>query len=117
MPRRPMPLTPRALAFAITLAVAPGLAVAQNSADTCPLGAFTCPVVKNDFALCRKNDLLNFYEPGLPTEGDREWHVDHTVHRRGQQRQLEAIRTEGPGDVDVVGIARPPAKGSLPSSV
>jgi len=72
VPRRPMPLTPRALAFAITLAVAPGMALAQGSADTCPLGAFTCPVVKNDFALCRKNDLLNFYEPGLPTEGNRE---------------------------------------------
>lgn len=67
-----MPLTPRALAFAITLAVAPGMALAQGSADVCPLGAFTCPVVKNDFALCRKNDLLNFYEPGLPTEGNRE---------------------------------------------
>ncbi len=67
-----MPLTPRAVAFAITLAVAPGMALAQGSADTCPLGAFTCPVVKNDFALCRKNDLLNFYEPGLPTEGNRE---------------------------------------------
>ncbi|MBU6416632.1 MAG: LPS-assembly protein LptD, partial [Xanthomonadaceae bacterium] len=66
-----MPLTPRALAFAITLAVAPGMALAQTSADVCPLGAFTCPVVKNDFALCKKNDLLNFYEPGLPTEGDR----------------------------------------------
>ena len=67
-----MPLTPRALAFAITLAVAPGMALAQGSVDVCPLGAFTCPVVKNDFALCRKNDLLNFYEPGLPTEGNRE---------------------------------------------
>jgi len=72
VPRPPMPLTPRALAFAITLAVAPGIALAQGSADVCPLGAFTCPVVKNDFALCRKNDLLNFYEPGLPTEGNRE---------------------------------------------
>ena len=72
MPRPPMPLTPRAVAFAITLAVAPGMALAQGSAETCPLGAFTCPVVKNDFALCRKNDLLNFYEPGLPTEGNRE---------------------------------------------
>jgi LPS-assembly protein len=67
-----MPLTPRALAFAITLAVAPGVALAQSSADVCPLGAFSCPVVKNDFALCKKNDLLDFYQPGLPTEGDRD---------------------------------------------
>jgi LPS-assembly protein len=66
-----MPLTPRALAFAITLAVAPGMALAQNSAAVCPLGAFTCPVVKNDFALCKKNDLLDFYVPGLPAGGNR----------------------------------------------
>ena len=70
MPRR-IQLTPRTLAFAIALAAAPGMALAQNGADVCPLGAFTCPVVKNDFALCRKNDLLDFYEPGLPTEGNR----------------------------------------------
>jgi LPS-assembly protein len=67
-----MPLTPRALAFAIALAAAPGMALAQNSTDVCPLGMLTCPVVKNDFALCKKNDLLDFYVPGLPTQGDRE---------------------------------------------
>ncbi|MGH8235048.1 MAG: LPS-assembly protein LptD [Rhodanobacteraceae bacterium] len=73
MPRRRLkPLTPRALAFAIALAAAPGMALAQTSVDVCPLGAFVCPVVKNDFALCKKNDLLDFYVPGLPTEGNRE---------------------------------------------
>ncbi|HEX5961341.1 MAG TPA: LPS assembly protein LptD [Rhodanobacteraceae bacterium] len=66
-----MPLTPRALAFAIALAAAPGMALAQSSADVCPLGAFTCPVVRNDFALCKKNDLLDFYVAGLPSEGSR----------------------------------------------
>ena len=71
MPRRSKPLTPRALAFAIALASAPGMAAAQAGANVCPLGAFTCPVVKNDFALCKKNDLLDFYVPGLPTEGNR----------------------------------------------
>ena len=34
--------------------------------------------------------------------------ADDAVHRRGEQRQLEAVRAEGPGDVDVVGVARPP---------
>src|SRR3954454_19225346 len=29
---------------------------------------------------------------------------DDAVHRRRQQRQLEAVRTEGPRDVDVVGV-------------
>ncbi|MGH8183013.1 MAG: LPS assembly protein LptD, partial [Rhodanobacteraceae bacterium] len=61
-----------ALAFAIALAAAPGWALAQSAADVCPLGTYNCPVVKNDFALCKKNDLLNFYVPGLPTQGDRE---------------------------------------------
>ncbi|HET7562669.1 MAG TPA: LPS assembly protein LptD [Rhodanobacteraceae bacterium] len=71
MPRR-IKLTPRTLAFAITLAAAPGMAMAQATTDVCPLGAFVCPVVQNGFALCKKNDLLNFYVPGLPTTGDRD---------------------------------------------
>ncbi len=77
-----MPLTPRALAFAIALASAPGIALAQNSADVCPLGAFTCPVVKHDFALCKKNDLLDFYVPDLPTGGDRD---DSPAHVSGDR--------------------------------
>ncbi|MGH8146014.1 MAG: LPS-assembly protein LptD [Rhodanobacteraceae bacterium] len=72
MPRRTKPLTPRAMAFAIALAAAPGVVLAQSSADICPLGSFTCPVMKNNFALCKKNDLLNFYVPGLPTTGNRD---------------------------------------------
>ena len=34
--------------------------------------------------------------------------ADDAVHRRGEQRELEAVGTEGPGDVDVVGVAGPP---------
>jgi LPS-assembly protein len=71
VPRR-IQLTPRTLAFAIALATAPGMAMAQATAKVCPLGAFVCPVVQNGFALCKKNDLLNFYVPGLPTTGDRD---------------------------------------------
>ena len=33
---------------------------------------------------------------------------DHAVHRRGEQRQLEAVGPERPRDVDVVGVARAP---------
>ena len=32
----------------------------------------------------------------------------HAVHRGGEQRQLEPVRTEGPADVDVVRVARAP---------
>lgn len=72
MLRQPSPLTPRALAFAIALAVLPAAAaVAQTTTQyVCPLGAFTCPRIKNDYSLCKKNDLLDFYVPGLPTTGD-----------------------------------------------
>jgi LPS-assembly protein len=72
VPRQPSPLTPRALAFAIALAVLPAAAaVAQTTTQyVCPLGAFTCPHQKNDFSLCKKNDLLDFYVAGLPTTGD-----------------------------------------------
>ncbi|HJU25393.1 MAG TPA: LPS assembly protein LptD, partial [Rhodanobacteraceae bacterium] len=45
-------------------------AMAQAAKVVCPLGAFTCPKEHDDFSLCRKNDLLDFYEPGLPTSGD-----------------------------------------------
>lgn len=71
MLRRSIPLTPRELAFAIALVIAPGTAaVAQTAKIVCPLGAFTCPKDKNDYSLCKKNDLLDFYVPGLPTTGD-----------------------------------------------
>jgi len=71
VPRRPLSPKPRALAFAIALVALPAAAaVAQGSKIVCPLGAFTCPKVKNDFSLCKKNDLLDFYVPGLPTTGD-----------------------------------------------
>ncbi|HEU0277219.1 MAG TPA: LPS assembly protein LptD [Rhodanobacteraceae bacterium] len=74
MSRPHPPLQPRLLAFAIAMAVVPGAALAQAAAtaETCPLGALSCPVVKNNFALCKKNDLLKFYVPGLPTTGNRE---------------------------------------------
>ena len=47
--------------------------------------------------------------PSLPIEAGGLG-ADDAVHRRGEQRQLEAVRTERPGDVDVVGIARPPRR-------
>ncbi|HEY3519885.1 MAG TPA: LPS assembly protein LptD [Rhodanobacteraceae bacterium] len=71
MPRRPPTPKPRALAFAVALVALPAAAaVAQTSGVVCPLGAFTCPRQHDDFSLCRKNDLLDFYVPGLPTTGD-----------------------------------------------
>src|SRR6185437_16803277 len=41
-------------------------------------------------------------------DDSRRLRGDDAVHRGGQNRQLELVRTELPGDVDVVGVARAP---------
>ena len=41
------------------------------AAPTCPLGVIKCPKRPIDWSMCKKNDLLDFYVAGLPTEGDR----------------------------------------------
>ena len=47
-------------------------------------------------------------EPTELTDQAGGLRADDAVHRRGEERQLETVRTEGPGDVDVVRVARPP---------
>ena len=42
-----------------------------STAPSCPLGVLKCPKRPLDWSQCKKNDLLDFYVPGLPTEGDR----------------------------------------------
>ncbi len=44
---------------------------ANDEAVACPVGVLICPKRKIDFAGCKKNDMLDFFVPGLPTEGDR----------------------------------------------
>lgn len=34
----------------------------------CPLGSFNCPKPPVNYAMCRANALLAFYQPGLPTD-------------------------------------------------
>ena len=46
-------------------------------------------------------------EPAEAADDARGLRRDDPVHRGGEQRELEAVRAERPGDVDVVGIARP----------
>ncbi len=40
-------------------------------ATKCPLGMVKCPKKPDDFSMCKKSDLLDFYVPGLPVTGDR----------------------------------------------
>jgi LPS-assembly protein len=66
----------RLLALAISnilplIALAPAAHAADSAAQACPAGVFKCPKKPVSFEMCGKNDLLDFYVPGLPTEGDR----------------------------------------------
>jgi len=47
--------------------------IAQNlQTPACDVSLNTCSIKKHDnYALCQPNALLEFYTPGLPTEGDR----------------------------------------------
>lgn len=60
----------RCLTLALLLAVPP-LAQAEDGGPNCPVGVLKCPKRQTSWEMCRKNDLLDFYVPGLPTEGDR----------------------------------------------
>lgn len=76
-----MPTYKRTSALSLSLLVAslaPGLqplarAASDETTPACPVGLLKCPEPKkaNAFALCKRNDLLDFFTPGLPTTGDR----------------------------------------------
>lgn len=58
------------------LFAAPALRAEETGADAgayaCTAGMSACPGKPLDWGMCGKNDLLDFYTPGLPTEGDRD---------------------------------------------
>ncbi len=75
---------PRVLVFALLLGmtslagadivVAPQASTVSKSSDGpigCPVGVLICPKPKVNYNGCRKNDLLDFFVPGLPSAGDR----------------------------------------------
>ena len=72
--RRPRLLPLRLLVLALSLCVA-HLAFAddEEAATACPVGVLKCPKKskKQMYALCKRNDMLDFFVPGLPTTGDR----------------------------------------------
>ena len=81
MPSTPRPCPPRrCLALAVLLAL-PALAPAaeDDAAAQCPIGVLKCPKKPVDWGMCGKNDLLDFYVPGLPVEGDRN-SVERTIN-------------------------------------
>lgn len=68
-------LLPLSIGFALHAAAAAPPAPAgspSTDAPACPIGVYRCPKKADDFSLCKPSALLEFYEPGLPTTGDRE---------------------------------------------
>jgi len=66
-------LLPLLLMFALAEPASAQTAVIAPSANqySCPAGVMHCVVKKNDFGKCKRNDLLDFFVPGLPPAGDR----------------------------------------------
>lgn len=58
-------------ALSLLLAYGATVHAEDSSAPSCPLGVLKCPKKPIDYSMCRKNDLLDFYVAGLPTEGER----------------------------------------------
>jgi LPS-assembly protein len=48
-------------------------AVIESSSTqfACPAGVIRCVVPKDEYGKCKRNDLLDFFTPGLPPAGDR----------------------------------------------
>ena len=67
-------LSPRLLVSALAVALAQTVDAADQSSEpaiACPVGVMICPKPKTNFDGCKKNDMLDFYVPGLPSDGDR----------------------------------------------
>jgi LPS-assembly protein len=67
----PRPARRFATALCLLLAVGEIAHAADPSGASCPLGMIRCPKKPIDWSMCKKNDLLDFFVPGLPSEGDR----------------------------------------------
>ncbi|MGA9335935.1 MAG: LPS assembly protein LptD [Rudaea sp.] len=60
------------LALCLSLAQLAGAAEPETT-PVCPVGVLKCPQKprQDEFAMCKRNAMLDFYVPGLPTTGDR----------------------------------------------
>src|SRR5690348_12486007 len=86
----------RLLATALALTIAHG-AIAQDVPPACPVGVLTCPkpARANLFAMCKRNALLDFYTPGLPTEGDRSQVAADVSARKVESTDGSHYRLDG----------------------
>ena len=107
--RRSMPMQFRLLPLVLALVpFAPALAddvpapeiaaVAASATDTppiCPVGVLVCPKRKVSYLGCHRNDLLDFFTPGLPGAGDRSQAPTDMVARKVTQSDATHDRLEG----------------------
>jgi len=72
-------------------------AIAQNIPPACPVGVLICPkpARADQFAMCKRNALLDFYTPGLPTQGDRSQVAADVSSRKVESTDSLHYRLEG----------------------
>ena len=93
-----MALVPFALARADDVPAPAIAAAAESVSDTppiCPVGVLVCPKRKLSYAGCKRNDLLDFFTPGLPGAGDRSSAPTDMVARKVSQADATHDRLEG----------------------
>ncbi len=88
----------RFIVVALALAVAQ-IAAADTAVTTtptiCPVGVLICPKHRTNFDGCKKNDMLDFFVSGLPTEGDRSKAPTDVSATRVQSTDQTHYRLEG----------------------
>lgn len=69
----PSQLLPSLLLLALAPSAGAQTAVVTEAeiAPICPVGVLRCVKPKDPYATCKRNDLLDFFVPGLPPAGDR----------------------------------------------
>lgn len=98
------PLHIRVLPFLLALAPTVPVSAAEagdaaGAAPICPVGVLECPKPRNPYRACKRNDLLDFFTPGLPPAGDRsQAPTDLVAHK---VRQPDRTHEQLEGDVEL----------------
>jgi LPS-assembly protein len=89
------------LALAMSFACAQFALASDAETPICPVGVLKCPKPKHadEFALCKRNEMLDFYRPGLPTEGDRSAAKTDITARKVSSTDSSHYRLEGDAEM------------------
>ena len=93
--------SPRLLALVLSLACVHLAAAKDADAPVCPVGVLKCakPKHADEFALCKRNDLLDFYRPDLPAAGDRDKAPTDILARKVSSTDSSHYRLEGEAEI------------------